>query len=191
MQTNPKRGKAAFRTRSVNLSIAILASAPLIAAVSLWAPDRALAACGGSSRPAGVHAVGSGAAGVHVASTTVARSSGGSGGGGALGCAGGSSASALHGLPVASSGRVVETGALESSGYSSLLRETLANLPEGTWEYVCHPGYSDADLRAVRTRLLDSRDEERKLLTSPELRQFLEEQKIRVISYRDFIDERS
>ena len=86
---------------------------------------------------------------------------------------------------------VVETGALESSGYSSLLRETLANLPEGTWEYVCHPGYSDADLRAVRTRLLDSRDEERKLLTSPELRQFLEEQKIRVISYRDFIDERS
>jgi hypothetical protein len=111
MQTNPKRGKAAFRTRSVNLSIAILASAPLIAAVSLWAPDRALAACGGSSRPAGVHAVGSGAAGVHVASTTVATSSGGSGGGGALGCAGGSSASALHGLPVASSGRVVETGA--------------------------------------------------------------------------------
>jgi chitin disaccharide deacetylase len=84
---------------------------------------------------------------------------------------------------------VVETGALESSGYSSLLRETLANLPDGTWEYVCHPGYSDADLRATRTRLLDSREEERRLLTSPELRRFLEEQKIQVISYREFVEQ--
>jgi chitin disaccharide deacetylase len=39
-------------------------------------------------------------------------------------------------------------------------------LPEGTWELVCHPGYNDADLRAAHTRLLDSRDEERRLLTS-------------------------
>jgi hypothetical protein len=36
--------------------------------------------------------------------------------------------------------------------------------------------------------LLDSREEERRLLTSAELRQFLEEQKIRVISYRDFVE---
>ena len=75
------------------------------------------------------------------------------------------------------------------SGYSSLLRQTLASLPEGTWELVCHPGYNDADLRAAGTRLLDSRDEERRLLTSPELRQFLEEQKIRVIGYREFCRE--
>jgi chitin disaccharide deacetylase len=75
-----------------------------------------------------------------------------------------------------------------SSGYSSLLRQTLASLPEGTWEFVCHPGYNDADLRAARTRLLDSREEERRLLTSAELRQFLEEQKIRVISYREFAE---
>jgi hypothetical protein len=106
MQADLKRGKAAFRMRSVGLSVAILASATL----SLSAPDRALAACGGSSRPAGVHAAGGGAAGVHVA-TGIAAPSGGGGGGGSLGCAGGSSASALHGLPVASSGRVVQTGA--------------------------------------------------------------------------------
>jgi len=85
---------------------------------------------------------------------------------------------------------VIETGSADSradsSGYSSLLRQTLANLPEGTWEFVCHPGYNDADLRAVRTRLLNSREEERRLLTSVELRQFLEEQKIRVIGYREF-----
>ena len=95
---------------------------------------------------------------------------------------------------------VIETGSLDSSGkrpgessgersgYSSLLRQTLASLPEGTWELVCHPGYSDADLRAAGTRLLDSREEERRLLISAELRQFLEEQKIRVISYREFAE---
>jgi predicted glycoside hydrolase/deacetylase ChbG (UPF0249 family) len=83
---------------------------------------------------------------------------------------------------------VIETGSVESSGYSSLLRQTLASLPAGTWELVCHPGYNDADLRAASTRLLDSREEERRLLTSPELRQFLEEQKIRVISYREFAE---
>jgi chitin disaccharide deacetylase len=83
---------------------------------------------------------------------------------------------------------VIETGSLERSGYSSLLRQTLTSLPEGTWELVCHPGYNDADLRAARTRLLDSREEERRLLASAELRQFLEEQKIRVISYREFAE---
>jgi chitin disaccharide deacetylase len=95
---------------------------------------------------------------------------------------------------------VIETGSLdssgkssgknseESSGYSSLLRQTLASLPEGTWELVCHPGYNDADLRAAGTRLLDSREEERRLLTSAELRQFLDEQKICVIGYREFAE---
>lgn len=91
---------------------------------------------------------------------------------------------------------VIETGSLESSGkssgeglgYSALLRQTLASLPPGTWELVCHPGYNDADLRAASTRLLDSREEERRLLSSAELRKFLEEQKIRVISYREFAE---
>ena len=72
------------------------------------------------------------------------------------------------------------------SGYGSLLRETLAGLPEGTWEFVCHPGYNDDDLRAAGTRLLASREQERSLLTSVELRQFLEAQKISVIGYREF-----
>ena len=81
---------------------------------------------------------------------------------------------------------VIETGSLDSS----LLLQTLASLPEGTWELVCHPGYNDADLHTVRTRLLDSRDEERRLLTSPDLRKFLEEQEFRVISYREFAEER-
>jgi chitin disaccharide deacetylase len=87
---------------------------------------------------------------------------------------------------------VIETGSADSpdgsSGYDSLLRQTLANLPEGTWELVCHPGYSDAELRRAGTRLLESREEERRLLTSPQLRRFLEEQKIQIVSYREFAD---
>jgi hopanoid biosynthesis associated protein HpnK len=78
---------------------------------------------------------------------------------------------------------VVETGSIDAS----LLRQSLIDLPEGTWELVCHPGYDDADLRAARTRLLESREEERQLLTAPELRAFLDEQKVQVIGYREFV----
>jgi chitin disaccharide deacetylase len=77
---------------------------------------------------------------------------------------------------------VIETGSFDTS----LLRRALTNLPEGTWELVCHPGYDDAELRGSHTRLLASREKERQLLTSPELRQFLEEQAIRVVGYREF-----
>lgn len=82
---------------------------------------------------------------------------------------------------------MIETGSFDGS----LLRQTLRNLPEGTWELVCHPGYNDADLRAVRTRLLASRDEERRLLTSAELRQFLDEHGIQLIGYREFAESRA
>jgi len=44
------------------------------------------------------------------------------------------------------------------------LRRTLADMPEGTWELVTHPGYHDADLDSVRTRLKASRDIERQAL---------------------------
>jgi hopanoid biosynthesis associated protein HpnK len=83
---------------------------------------------------------------------------------------------------------VIETGSVDRFGDGSLLRQTLANLPEGTWELVCHPGYNDSDLRRAGTRLLESREEERRLLTSAELRRFLEEQKIQIVSYRDFAE---
>jgi hypothetical protein len=107
MQAKLERGKAAFRMHGVGLSVAILTSATL----SLTAPDRALAACGTGSHPAGVHAAASGGGGAHAATSTVATSGGSGGGGGSLGCAGGSSSSAMRGLPVASSGRVLEPGA--------------------------------------------------------------------------------
>jgi hopanoid biosynthesis associated protein HpnK len=77
---------------------------------------------------------------------------------------------------------VVETGSFDGS----LLRRMLENLPEGTWELVTHPGYDDEELRRVRTRLLGSREQERRLLMSQELRGFLDAQGIQLASYRDF-----
>ena len=57
---------------------------------------------------------------------------------------------------------VVGTGILNATTVRSLL----TGLPEGTWELVTHPGYSDADLDKVRTRLRASRDVEREALQS-------------------------
>ncbi|MFZ0744059.1 MAG: ChbG/HpnK family deacetylase [Terracidiphilus sp.] len=55
---------------------------------------------------------------------------------------------------------VVGTGSLDDDAVRSLLKQ----LPPGTWELVTHPGYNDADLGGVRTRLRESREIERKAL---------------------------
>jgi predicted glycoside hydrolase/deacetylase ChbG (UPF0249 family) len=55
---------------------------------------------------------------------------------------------------------VLATGSLDTR----TLRSLLDNLPPGTWELVTHPGYNDADLASVRTRLLASREIERAAL---------------------------
>lgn len=49
---------------------------------------------------------------------------------------------------------VLATGTLDAP---TIQRLTAAALP-GTWELVCHPGYNDTALAAVRTRLRHSRD---------------------------------
>jgi hopanoid biosynthesis associated protein HpnK len=56
---------------------------------------------------------------------------------------------------------VAGTGTLNAATLRSLLEQ----LPAGTWELVTHPGYHDADLARVRTRLRASRDVERVALT--------------------------
>lgn len=80
---------------------------------------------------------------------------------------------------------VIETGLLDAA----LLRQALASLPDGTWELVSHPGYADQDLRAAHTRLVESRERERALLTSPELQDFLKQQNIRVIGFRELAEQ--
>jgi hypothetical protein len=107
MQADLKRGKAASDVRS--RSVAILAGVPLFAILALFAPDRALAACGAASHPA--HAAASSGGSVHTATSRPAAGGGGGAGGGSLGCAGGASAPAPRGLPTTASGRVVEIGA--------------------------------------------------------------------------------
>ena len=57
---------------------------------------------------------------------------------------------------------VATTGTLDAASLQSLLQK----LPEGTWELVTHPGYNDADLARIRTRLRESRDIEREALMS-------------------------
>ena len=76
---------------------------------------------------------------------------------------------------------IVATGSLDQGLFSSLIE----NLPEGTWEFVCHPGYNDADLQKAGTRLLASRVQELEILTSPQSRELLERCGIELISYRD------
>jgi chitin disaccharide deacetylase len=55
---------------------------------------------------------------------------------------------------------VVGTGTMDGDAVRSLLKQ----LPAGTWELVTHPGYNDADLAKIRTRLRESRDIERNAL---------------------------
>jgi predicted glycoside hydrolase/deacetylase ChbG (UPF0249 family) len=78
---------------------------------------------------------------------------------------------------------IVVTGALDET----LFRAIAAIIPEGTWEFVCHPGYNDADLQQANTRLSDSRETELRLLTMPEAKRLLEDQGIALISYRELI----
>jgi hopanoid biosynthesis associated protein HpnK len=76
---------------------------------------------------------------------------------------------------------IAVTGLLDQH---KLLR-ILEALPEGTWELVCHPGYSDADLQAAGTRLTQSREIELSALTSADTKKALARYQIELISYAD------
>lgn len=73
------------------------------------------------------------------------------------------------------------TGTLDEK----LFQAIAGSIPEGTWEFVCHPGYNDADLEAAKTRLRESRETELRVLTLPAARELLSREGIELISYRD------
>ncbi len=77
---------------------------------------------------------------------------------------------------------IVGTGTLDTDLFRSILQE----LPHGTWEFVSHPGYNDADLQLANTRLRESRAEELRTVTSPAARELLAANGIELISYHDF-----
>lgn len=76
---------------------------------------------------------------------------------------------------------IVVTGHLDRQLFQGIAE----NIPEGTWEFVCHPGYLDEDLQAIPTRLRESRTAELELLTSRETREVLASRDVELITYRD------
>ena len=73
------------------------------------------------------------------------------------------------------------TGTLDET----LFHAIASSVPEGTWEFVCHPGYNDAELQAASTRLRESREAELRVLTLPAARELLAQEGIELISYRE------
>ena len=78
---------------------------------------------------------------------------------------------------------IVATGALDQSLFEALIE----NLPDGTWEFVCHPGYNDAQLQSAGTRLLDSRVQELEILSSEATASLFRHSGIQLISYRELV----
>jgi chitin disaccharide deacetylase len=76
---------------------------------------------------------------------------------------------------------VAATGGLSEETF----RQLIEKLPEGTWEFVSHPGYNDQELDGVKTRLRESREKELAILTSPASKEALREQQVQLISYRE------
>lgn len=73
------------------------------------------------------------------------------------------------------------TGEYDARGLAAVIR----GLPEGVTEFMCHPGFCGAELRAAPTRLKDSRRVELDALISADARQAIQETAVTLISYRD------
>ena len=74
---------------------------------------------------------------------------------------------------------IAQTGVMTKAGVLRLL----GNLPEGTTELMCHPGYADDELKQSATRLQKSRQTELAILTDQEVRKTVAELGIRLINY--------
>ncbi|HET7750405.1 MAG TPA: ChbG/HpnK family deacetylase [Terriglobales bacterium] len=74
---------------------------------------------------------------------------------------------------------IVTTGALDQGLFEAIV----GSIPEGTWEFVCHPGYNDAELNTVRTRLRASREQELRVLTSEGAKETLRRYGVELISW--------
>lgn len=64
------------------------------------------------------------------------------------------------------------------------LLQLFAALPDGTTEFMCHPGQCGEELRAAPTRLKECRERELQALLAPEVRHLLNSQGIELTSYR-------
>jgi predicted glycoside hydrolase/deacetylase ChbG (UPF0249 family) len=71
------------------------------------------------------------------------------------------------------------TGKFTADDVAKLIR----SLPEGSTEFMCHPGICTAELRAEHTRLKESREEELRALTAPEVRDALRESGVELATF--------
>jgi chitin disaccharide deacetylase len=65
----------------------------------------------------------------------------------------------------------------------SWLIDLIERLPAGASELMCHPGYEDAELDGVKTRLRASRTNELQLLTDPDVVAKLKENDVELINF--------
>ena len=68
------------------------------------------------------------------------------------------------------------TGSLTTESFAV----ALSRLPDGTTEFMCHPGFLGPDLRHAPTRLKESRVRELEALTSPQIRELMAAKSIRL-----------
>jgi predicted glycoside hydrolase/deacetylase ChbG (UPF0249 family) len=61
----------------------------------------------------------------------------------------------------------------------------LSRLPEGSTEFMCHPGYLGQELQHARTRLKETRERELEALTSPRVKEIIASRGIVLTNYRE------
>ncbi|MBV8817830.1 MAG: ChbG/HpnK family deacetylase [Acidobacteriaceae bacterium] len=64
------------------------------------------------------------------------------------------------------------------------LARLIEQLPEGSTEFMCHPGFCTDELRGAQTRLKESREQELRALTSAEVRRAIESASVKLSNYR-------
>jgi chitin disaccharide deacetylase len=77
-----------------------------------------------------------------------------------------------------------QTGFLDASA----IRQILENLPRGSSELMCHPGYRDVDLERTGTRLLNQRETEIQGLTAVSVKKLVRAGGIQLGNYKALVD---
>jgi predicted glycoside hydrolase/deacetylase ChbG (UPF0249 family) len=78
---------------------------------------------------------------------------------------------------------VIGTGAFDERLFEAII----GCMPEGTWEFVCHPGYCDPELLKRGGRLRQRREQEIRVLTSQPARKILQKHGVELISYHELL----
>jgi chitin disaccharide deacetylase len=71
------------------------------------------------------------------------------------------------------------TGRFRTAELAALIRA----LPEGSTEFMCHPGLCTDELRSARTRLKESRQQELAALVAPATRRALDESEVELVNF--------